>query len=821
MFELYIIPIILIALLFIWFVYSRQLRNLVRPAKIFAECSGAPNYVVGSTSGSPLSDLGSHCGFKAVSERKPAACSALFATVASFGAGRLYDFAACLYSDNGRVYFKAPHSRKVRFSPYCIEEQARDGNFILNSRLFFLQSNLAVFETEWEVSGEGDNGPLKVKPACFLLPTLGRDLENPYPHFNGFTFFKQRGSGLQLSCYHRLPGLKMYAYFMPSSGAYAGRKEMQAEWMNLKPGQKLHWSVVISFSADGDERVVKRAERAHRNLERLKASSKQRWSRFEERLPVPYEADKEASRATLKLAAWALQNSLYYPRGKMKNWGSVPAKVYFPFIWGWDTPQHVLGLSEWNPKKAGDVLLTQLAGNYFAPRKARFKLKIKGITFLSGTQSNLIPSKLDDQLRGVLDFYSQPPLQSWAAVRVYERFRDAGARQQFLDRVLPPLRENLAWWEESRKLKNGFFSYINGLESGLDDSPRFYPPSFLPSFIIGLVPRFFSAVDLNCWIFQSYVNVAYLCRKAGLEEDAAGYLQRGLDLRERIDRDLWNPRHEAWLDRRNGKFIEVFTPSVWWPAFVGAASSLDKVRAVVEKYLLNPEKFWGAHGIPSVAFDDKSYNSRKDGYYWRGQIWMINNYTALEVLYRFGYVAEARELHKRIIRTVHASRGLYETYDGKTGEIGWSSRGPGDPAVMQFGMSSAWATQIVFCRYQHFRYLFADTKELKGHIQWATTFDHMPRLSPPSVEESAQDAVLNVDVSGEHAYDVPKIILKSNDGRPLLDSTLLSLRFENPAGCLDQNSTVHFAWRGQCYQARLNTNYQLRPYAPSGKLSSA
>jgi len=808
-------------LLIAWFIYSRQLKNLVRPVKFFAECSGAPNYVAGTTSGSPLSDLGSHCGFKAVTDKKPASCTALFATVASFGAGRLYDFAACLYDENGRAYFKSPQSREIRLQPYSIEEKARDGGYTLSSRLYFAQHNLAVFETEWQVTGGGADESRRVKPACFLLPTRGRDLENPYPHFNGFTSFKERGSGLQLTNRHRLPGLKMFAYFLPSSGSYTGKKELQGEWMELKPGHKITWSVVISFSADSEGSLAGRAERTLRNMENVKRGAERRWSRFEEQLPVPYEANRESSRTILKLASWALQNSLYYPRGNMKRWGSVPAKVYFPFIWGWDTPQHVLGLSEWNPQKAADVLLTQLDGNFFAPREARFKLKIKGITFLSGTQNNLIPSKLNDYLRGVLDFYSQPPLQSWAAVRVYERFKDAEAKKEFLKEALPPLRENLAWWEESRRLKNGFFSYINGLESGLDDSPRFYPPSFLPSFIIGLVPRFFSAVDLNCWIFQSYINVAYLCRKAGLKEEAADYLKRGFALKEKIDQDSWDPKHQAWLDRRNGRFIEVFTPTVWWPAFVGAASSLENIRAVIEKYLLNPEKFWGPHGIPSVAFDDKSYNSRKDGYYWRGQIWMINNYTALEVLFRYGYEEEARELHRRLVRTLYNSRGLYETYNGKTGEIGWSSRGPGDPAVMQFGMSSAWATQIIFCRYQHFRYLFEDTKELKGHIQWATTFDCSPGLSPPSVEETPENAVLNVNVPGEHAYDVPKLYLKSNDGRPLLESSLLSLRFENPAGCLDQSCTIDFTWRGERYRVGLNKNYQLRPFAQTGKLSSA
>jgi len=817
LFVLYIIIAVILGLIIIWLFYSRQLQNLVRPVNFYAQCSGAPNYAAGITSGSPLSDLGSHCGFKAVPGGKAAAGSALFATVASFGAGRLYDFAACLYVNDGSIYFKSPQSRKVYFEPYCIEEQAREGNFKLCSRLYFIQYNLAVLETEWEVTGE----TARVRPTCFLMPFRGRDLENPYPHFKGFTFFKERGNGLQLSSHHRLPGLKMHAYFLPSDGQYGGKKELNGPWTDLRPGQKMSWSVIISFSADGDHKVVQRAERALRNLDTLKKGAEKRWSRFEQKLPVPYETNKESTQVTLELAAWALQNSLYYPRAKMQRWGSVPAKVYFPFFWGWDTPQHVLGLSEWNPQKAGDVLLTQLDGNNFAPDKARFKLKIKGITIVSGSQRNLIPSKLNDYLRGVLDFYSQPPLQSWAAVRVYERLTRSEEKMQFLDQALPLLKANLRWWEESRRLKNGLFSYLNGLESGLDDSPRFYPPSFLPSFIIGLFPRFFSAIDLNCWIFQSYMNTSYLCRKAGLEKDADDYQGRGSELKERIDEELWSSEHEAWLDRRNGKFIEVITPTVWWPAFVGAGSSLGKIHTVIKKYLLNPDKFWGQHGIPSVAFDDKSYNSRKDGYYWRGQIWMINNYAALEVLYRFGYSNEAAELHKRVIRTLYNSKGLYEIYNARTGAVGWSSRGPGDPAVMQFGMTSAGATQIIFCRYQHFRYIFPETTELCGHIQWATTFDQMPLLSPPSVEESPQTAILHVNVTGEHAYKVPKLILKSCDGRSLLESSLLSLRFENPAGCIDQDSSVIFTWQGESFQVRLDNNYVLRPFARTGKLSSA
>ncbi len=816
MFALHLIVILIVVLFFMWFIYLKQLHNLVRPLTYYADIYGSPNYIAGSTSGSPLSELGSHCGFKSVPGNKAAGCTALYATITSFGAGRIYDFAVRLYDDQGKSFFKTAESRQIHLSPNYIEEQSWDRSYTVRNRLYFLQRNLALWETQWEVLA----GEAKVKPACKLLPVRGRDLENPYPHSNGFTFFKKIKGGLQLTNYHRVPGQKLHAFFLPSEGSEVRKKELLGPSIDLKAGEKQGWSVIISFSADSAEETVERAERALRNLKGLKGAAEKRWGSFEKLLPVPYQQNSEPARVVLKLAAWALENSLYYPRNKMRRWGSVPAKVYFPFIWGWDTPQHVLGLSEWNPKKAGDILLTQLDGNFNAPREASFRLKIKGITFIAGAQRNLIPSKLDDSLRGVLDFYSQPPLQSWAAVRVYERLQEE-EKAHFLQEVLTPLRENLRWWEENRRLRSGFFSYINGLESGLDDSPRFYPPSFLPSFIIGVVPRFFCAVDLNSWLFQSYINAAYLSKKAGLDEEGAQYEAKGFALKERIDRELWSEKHQAWLDRRNGSFIEVFTPSIWWPAFVGAASDLEKTRAVIEKYLLNRDKFWGRYGIPSVAFDDVSYNGVKDGYYWRGQIWMINNYSALEVLFRYGYSREAEKLHDRILKTIYRSGGLYETYNAVSGEIGWSSRGPGDPSVMQFGMSSGWATQIIFCRYQHFRYIFPETKEVKGHIQWAATIDREPVLSPPSIEPGQRKAILQVDVPGEDVYNVPRLFLKSEDSRPLLESANLRLRFDDKNGFAGQNGVISFTWKGESFLVRPGRDYCLKPFAASGKISSA
>ncbi|MBS4032658.1 MAG: hypothetical protein KGZ63_14755 [Clostridiales bacterium] len=100
---------------------------------------------------------------------------------------------------------------------------------------------------------------------------------------------------------------------------------------------------------------------------------------------------------------------------------------------------------------------------------------------------------------------------------------------------------------------------MNGMESGLDDSPRFYPRRFVPSFIAGLLPRNIRAVDLNCWLFQSYINSAFISGEAGQPNTAKQLFSRGIELAKIIDRDLWCEEEQAWLDRRpDGSFVKLY-----------------------------------------------------------------------------------------------------------------------------------------------------------------------------------------------------------------------------------------------------------------------
>jgi hypothetical protein len=766
--------------------FSKQFKFSQNPVVPKASFSGVPHYIAGSTNGSPLSELGSHCGYKVVIDEKKAVHSALYSTITSFSAGLLQEFAVSLQSKNGETFFTPPAKRNITFHPYSIEEEAEDRGWTLFSKIFFLKTNVAILQLR--IQSRTNHGT--VRPAFHLLSPRGRNKENPYPHLAGRRSYSQQEEGLLLTTRHRIPGQALHTFFLPSNGESSNKGKLTGPQVALLPGEELTWSVIVSFSADCRKKAMAKAFKARENLYSLTEKAQHRWSRFEEQLPSPHTRE-DGQKEVYRLSAWALNNNLYASRNGMNRWASLPCKVYFPFIWGWDTPQQAIGISEWSPLKATHSLLNQLEANCVNKKE--------------GARGQ-VPCKLSDSMHGVLNFYSQSPLQSWSALTISQRMKNRKKAKLFLKKMSPLLRSNLNWWEKNRQHPRGLFFYLNGMESGLDDSPRFYPRRYVPSFIAGLLPRNIRAVDLNCWLFQSYINSAYISREAGQSSAAKQLFSRSTQLAEIIDRDLWCEEEQAWLDRHpDGSFVNVLTPVVWWPAFVGATLNLSRIKTVIEKHLLDDQKFWGKHGIPSVSFSDPTYNHRQDGYYWRGQIWLINTYSALEVLFRYGYTKEAEELRQRILTTLAGAGGIYETYNALTGERGWSSRGPGDPAAFQFGMSSAWAMQILLSRYQQFRYLFNETQSIEGYIRCADVFGDYPHTSPPGAAQQNNKAMLYVETPG---HEVPHMSLQSADGKSLTQSSLVDVQFTDPYNNFHAKNVTLY-WQGNRFNLTIGVRHRL------------
>jgi hypothetical protein len=141
-------------------------------------------------------------------------------------------------------------------------------------------------------------------------------------------------------------------------------------------------------------------------------------------------------------------------------------------------------------------------------------------------------------------------------------------------------------------------------------------------------------------------------------------------VRAGVNETLWNDEEGMYLDRYlDGSWGEVVTPTIFYPLFGGVATQ-ERARRTVEENLLDPEKFGGEYGVPSISRSDPEYcahgldhpnDSQSYKYYigwgdensceqWRGAVWPPMNATVYDGVKRYGLDAAAGELASKSTR---------------------------------------------------------------------------------------------------------------------------------------------------------------------------
>jgi hypothetical protein len=257
------------------------------------------------------------------------------------------------------------------------------------------------------------------------------------------------------------------------------------------------------------------------------------------------------------------------------------------------------------------------------------------------------------------------------------------------------------------------------------------------------------------------------------------------ELALRIESNLWSERDGAWLDKGRGGFRRVLTPAIWFPAFLGVSRDEGRIQAAIERHLLNPKEFFGDYPIPTVAYNDPNYNQEGEGMYWRGQVWIVTAYSALETLFRYGYEKEADELKRRLLAMLSDKGGVFENYNALTGEVGHTFSF-GFPAVHQFGWSAALGQAILLDRHQRERCILSQDKGFSGYIARAEVL-------------ATGEPFFEVETNG---FEVPFVQARSLDAKPLLISSTAEFRFSDPYGNFGQGA-VRFLIKGKPYEAAL------------------
>lgn len=770
--------------------------------------SGWPTWIENLTIGSPVADHGSHAGLKAsVTTDAPMHAQSFLgaAHYSGFQAVASQVDQSLLYLVEGdRALLAPPASRSVRFHPWGWEEVARGDGLEARGAVTTLSTN--VFLVTARIVNTGATART-LSPRLALLADGDGVHEGMHPlHLSGVNRWKatvdrrgaalisyRRGTSFAPLAWDRQKFFRSIATNPPLVRVRGGLEPYAASprrWSStlelqervVGPGGSLEVSFVIGCGAGENEAKASLAagvsalDDAPGALRRVQAA----WAADLAALPKAHTTDPDQARL-YQLAYTGLRHNRYAKRDALTGTMNTASKMHFNAFYVWDVAIAALGESNWDP-----ALGRELMQEVFRGQQPEGHLH-----YAIGPDRKPVS--------GLIRKTSQPPVHGWVAERVLERGEVDGP---WLGELYERSAGYLAFFERERDPgRSGSFGFVNALETGWDDTPRYpglHPAPELDLFgtkivlgnLSGLLPvKDVKALDLNAWLVAYYRAMARWAEELGRPRaEVDGWAAKAAALSQKIDDEMWDPVTGTYRDlrTRDGRRepVRVDTPVVAWPLFMGVARDPERVRQTVENYLLDPARCFGDPDdparpffpVPSVAYDDPEYDHEKHGYYWRGQAWLIPAYATVEALYKYGYEAEARELKRRILRGVTKahSNGIYETYDARTSEIGFGSgslTGAGEPAAFLIGLSCAPVAELLLDRFERERFVSARDTSFSGHVLEARD------LSTDRLIYKAARA---------HRALVPRVHLTTRDGSPLLAPSAagLELTLTDPPGNL-------------------------------------
>lgn len=342
----------------------------------------------------------------------------------------------------------------------------------------------------------------------------------------------------------------------------------------------------------------------------------------------------------------AKENIVKPPKGILKHEYLVPAGPYFQ-LFDWDTYFMGVALSY---DQVGKPLATSVEDflefvDEYANRKGY-------------TPREIAPDALWALPEMCKPFLAQAALRASMTMGSVDWLTERSGESH--ETYYVKLGHTLEFWEETRRAPDGFFLWYNGVESGVDNNPA----------VTDSPAQVTEGVDLQCYIVREYRAMAILAKKLGKDDDADDYNRQAGNLRDRIQQMMWSDADGMFLniDSRTGQFIHVKTWTNFVPLWAGVATKAQADRTIND-HLLNPDEFWSAHGVRTLAPSEPLYNPKSG--YWRGPVWVISNYLIMHGLMNYGYSQQARDLAQKTVALLvddyHRSGGMNECYDPDNG----------------------------------------------------------------------------------------------------------------------------------------------------------
>lgn len=379
----------------------------------------------------------------------------------------------------------------------------------------------------------------------------------------------------------------------------------------------------------------------------------------------------------------------------------APSNREYVFQWLWDTAFHAIVLSnfdvEWAKNEIRNFLLGQWSDG-FLPHII-FWGKKKSLPHWAYIESAL-------SIRPRTSSITQPPIFPIAVERVYQKSHD----KKFLEEVLPKLAAHHKWLLTNRDNDNDFLiSIISPNESGMDELPVFQLAAGYTGLDTTLMhytyrkgdflnhrykfnsekilqKDYFNVEELlfNVIFIESARSMSRLFRKISNYPEADFFEHVALTSEKSLLEKCWDENDEIFysLFSNQEKKAEVKTVASLVPIYLAGLKG-EKLEALVNKHLLNPNEFFTKYPFPSVAKDEKYYVPHDTPKHqvkllWRGPTWISTNWLIIKGLRRHKYHDLADKITKRLSNMI-SKEGFREYYNPETGEgyrrenFGWST----------------------------------------------------------------------------------------------------------------------------------------------------
>jgi alpha,alpha-trehalase len=284
-----------------------------------------------------------------------------------------------------------------------------------------------------------------------------------------------------------------------------------------------------------------------------------------------------------------------------------------------------------------------------------------------GYVAGMITTKGPVPLNGKFGKFAMKPFLAQGAVLAAERLGD----YQWVAPIWANLRRVIAYRENTQyDPKWELFFWEDAMQSGADNNVALTNDPKDPDAILIL------AADLCTFQLREYKAMARLAERLGKKPEVEEYRQKAAKLRAAMLKHLWFAQDAMFfnLRRDNGKPVRHISYSNFVPLIEDILPAAD-ARAMIRRYLWNPDHMLAPHGLRSLSRQDSAYNnvSMIDPYSnWQGPVWINANYLDFIALKRYGFDDEARDLAsilgRLVLADIHKWGSMHECYDAETGE---------------------------------------------------------------------------------------------------------------------------------------------------------